>query len=93
MRFEWDERKNKTNFEKHGIWFEEAQTVWSDIHSAEFYDPEHSDTEDRFIRVGLSSRAKVLLVVFCERDEGDVIRIVSARSATKRERDDYEERI
>lgn len=65
----------------------------ADIHAAEFFDPEHSDTEDRFIRVGMSSRAKVLLVVFCERDEGEIIRIVSARPATKRERDDYEEGI
>jgi len=93
MRFEWDDEKNKTNFRKHGIWFEEAQTVWSDSKGAEFFDPEHSESEDRFIRVGISSRMKILLVIFCEREEGEVIRIVSARPATKKEREDYEKGI
>lgn len=54
MRFEWDEKKNKSSFEKHGVWFEEAQTVWADARSAEFSDPEHSDEEDRFLRIGMS---------------------------------------
>ena len=48
MRFEWDESKNRTNYRKHGVWFEEAQTVWVDRRSMEFFDPEHSEEEDRF---------------------------------------------
>jgi len=94
MKFEWDEDKNKTNFKKHGIWFEEAQTIWADTSSQEFFDPEHSDqNEERFIRVGHATAEKVLLVVFCERDTGSVIRIISARKATTKERKQYEEGI
>jgi uncharacterized DUF497 family protein len=90
--FEWDEIKNETNFRKHGIWFEEAQTTWADKHSVEFFDPEHSSDEDRFLRIGISSKSRVLLVVFCERDENQ-IRIISARKATQKEREKYEEGI
>ncbi len=93
MRFEWDEKKNKSNFEKHGVWFEEAQTVWADASSAEFSDPEHSDEEDRFLRIGLSSKLNILLIVFCERDDGNSIRIVSARKATRKEQEQYEKGI
>lgn len=93
MKFEWDEDKNLKNHSKHGIWFEEAQTVWADDLSEEFFDEDHSDEEDRFIRVGHSTRSKLLLVVFCERDEGNIIRIISARAATTKERKDYEEGI
>ena len=71
MRFEWDEIKNRRNYRKHDVWFEEAQTVWADELSTEFFDPEHSHAEDRFIRIGHSTRARLLLVVFCERFEGD----------------------
>lgn len=91
MKFEWDEDKNLANHSKHNIWFEEAQTVWADDLSLEFFDDDHSDKEDRFIRVGHSTRSKLLLVVFCERDAGNIIRIISARKATKNERKDYEE--
>lgn len=66
MRFSWNENKNKANYEKHGIWFEEAQTIWIDQQFVEFYDPEHSKNEDRFLRFGLSSKLKVLMVVYCE---------------------------
>ena len=94
MKFEWDDDKNKSNFDKHGIWFEEAQTVWVDANSVEFFDPEHSnDEEDRFIRVGLSAKLNLLVVVFCELDVVGVIRIISARYATKKERKQYEEGI
>ena len=92
MRFEWDDNKNRKNFFKHSIWFEEAQTVWADPSSSEFYDPEHSETEDRFIRVGISTSARLLLIVFCERDQ-DTIRIISARKATKKEKKQHEKRI
>lgn len=93
MRFEWNEAKNRANFKKHGIWFEEAQTVWTDSHAEEFFDPEHSSNEDRFIRVGHSTKGRVLLVVFCEREEGGVIRLISARKATAKEVCEYEEGI
>ena len=93
MRFEWDESKNQSNYRKHGVWFEEAQTIWADERSAEFFDPEHSQAEDRFIRIGHSSRARLLLVVFCELLEGELIRIISARKATKKEERQYEKGI
>ena len=93
MKFEWDEDKNLSNFHKHGIWFEEAQTIWVDESSSEFFDPEHSDLEPRFIRVGYSSVHRLLLVVFCERSDADVIRLISARRATKIERRQHEEGI
>ena len=93
MHFEWDESKNISNHKKHAVWFEEAQTVWADPASMEWLDEDHSDEEDRFIRIGHSSGSKLLLVVFCERDFGNMIRIVSARKATKKERRDYEEGI
>lgn len=92
MRFEWDDNKNKSNFDKHGIWFEEAQTAWMDANSVEFFDPDHShDKEDRFIRIGLSAKLNLLVVIFCEQDGAGVIRIISARYATKKEYKQYEE--
>ena len=93
MKFEWDEKKNRANFQKHQVWFEEAQTVWVDMNSVEFYDPDHSDEEERFIRMGHSTSERLLLVVFCERSEGNIVRIISARKATKNERSQYEEGI
>ncbi|MBY0314882.1 MAG: BrnT family toxin [Bdellovibrionales bacterium] len=93
MKFDWDDTKNRINQKKHGVWFEEAQTVWADEYSIEFFDPEHSEGEDRFIRIGLSSRSNLLIVVFCERDHGDVVRIISARKATDKEKKSYEEGI
>ena len=93
MRLEWDVRKSRNNHLKHDIWFEEAQTVWADEKSVEFFDPEHSETEDRFIRIGRSTATRLLLVIFCERDEGEVIRLISARKATKKEEKQYEKGI
>ena len=93
MRFEWDVRKSRNNYLKHDIWFEEAQTVWADEKSVEFFDPEHSETEDRFIRIGRSTATRLLLVIFCEREEGEVIRLISARKATKKEEKQYEKGI
>lgn len=93
MKFDWDDAKNRINQKKHGVWFEEAQTVWADEYSVEFFDPEHSEEEDRFIRIGMSSRSNLLIVVFCERDHGDVVRIISARKATDKEKKSYEEGI
>jgi len=93
VKFEWDENKNRTNYRKHKVWFEEAQTVWADRNAIEFHDPQHSENEDRFIRIGHSSALRLLLVIFCERVGGGIIRIVSARRATAKERKQYEERI
>ena len=90
MRFEWDDTKNQSNYLKHSVWFEEAQTVWADSRSVEFYDEDHSDSEDCFIRLGHSTSLKLLLIVFCERDSGDTVRIISARKATEKERVSYE---
>lgn len=73
--------------------FEEAKTVWDDLKAIEFFDPDHSDQEDRFLRIGHSSNLRLLLVVFCERDLGGTIRIISARKATDQERSQYEEGI
>ncbi len=93
MQFEWDDQKNRANFKKHGIWFEEAQTIWADIRSVEFLDSQENVGEERFIRVGLSTSLNVLLVVFCEREEGEKVRIISARKATRREKEQYEKGI
>ncbi|MCB0370018.1 MAG: BrnT family toxin [Bdellovibrionales bacterium] len=91
--FNWDDDKNITNFKKHEVWFEEARTVWADSRSCEFFDEVHSKSEDRFIRIGFSTKNRLLLVVFCERSSENVIRIISARKATRAERDQYEKGI
>jgi len=89
MRFEWDPEKNRANYRKHGIRFEEAQTAFFDDDAIVFDDPDHSDDEERFLLLGLSSSAKVLVVVHCLRDRGDTIRIISARKATRTEHEAY----
>jgi hypothetical protein len=91
IRFEWDESKNKSNRSKHGIWFEEAQSVFDDPLGRLFSDD--TQGEDRFILVGMSSYDSLLIVVHCYRNEDNVIRIISARKATKRERTFYEKRV
>ncbi len=89
MRFEWDPEKNRANYRKHGIRFEEVQTAFFDDDAIVFDDPDHSDDEERFLLLGLSSSAKVLVVVHCLRDRGDTIRIISARKATRTEHEAY----
>ena len=89
MRFEWDKTKSKANERKHGVGFDEATTVFYDDDALLFDDPDHSDNEDRFLLFGLSSKARALVVVHCERQDGGVIRIISAREATARERAVY----
>jgi uncharacterized protein len=76
LRFEWDERKNRSNRTKHGVWFEEAQTAFRDPNARLFHDPEHSEEEDRFILIALSSAARPLVVVHCYREPDSVIRII-----------------
>lgn len=85
IRFEWDENKNRINQKKHGISFDEAKTVFYDEEALVIDDPEHSEEEERFIILGLSSRANLLVVCHCCRDSDTVIRIISARKATRTE--------
>jgi uncharacterized DUF497 family protein len=92
LRFEWDDRKNTLNRRKHGVSFEEAQTVFTDEEALFLPDPDHSQDEDRFILLGLSSRLRVLVVCHCYRQEAEVIRIISARKATAQERSEYNQR-
>jgi len=92
LQFEWDERKNRENERKHGISFEEAQTVFSDDNALLISDPDHSDGEERFLLLGLSSALRSIVVCHGYRHSGDVIRIISARKATRTEWNRYEQR-
>lgn len=87
---EWDNTKAKRNLRKHGVSFEEAATVFTDPLSSTIEDPLHSEHENRFVIVGQSIRGRLLVVVHTDR--GDKIRIISARVATAREREQYEEK-
>jgi hypothetical protein len=89
MKIEWDPHKAKLNIKKHGVAFEEAATALSDPMSLSGADPDHSDDEERYITFGLSERNRLLVVSHTE--EGDTIRIISARKAIKGERELYEE--
>ena len=89
MRYEWDARKAAANRSKHGVSFEEAATVFRDPLSQTGGDPDHSAAENRFVTFGLSARGRLLVVAHTE--QGDTIRIISAREATARERAIYEE--
>ncbi|MBN2018150.1 MAG: BrnT family toxin, partial [Candidatus Cloacimonetes bacterium] len=85
LRFDWDKTKSKANQKKHGISFEEAQTVFFDENAIEYFDPDHSKTEDRFLLLGLGSSLRILVVLHCYRKRESLIRIISARKATKKE--------
>lgn len=89
MEFDWDDKKNEINFKKHGVDFREAQTVFFDEHSILFDDPEHSTDEERFIIIGKSIKSNICLVCHCYRQDNKVIRIISARKATRKEVDRY----
>lgn len=89
IKFDWDQNKALFNKRKHGISFEEAVTIFYDDDALEFHDPDHSQDEDRFIMVGLSFKSRTLVVSHCVRESGSVIRIISARNATKRETQRY----
>lgn len=91
MKFEWDDNKAQLNIEKHQITFEEASTVFYDEEAILFDDPDHSDDEERFNLLGFSSGANLLIVCHCVRGDNDIIRIISARKATKRESKQYTE--
>ena len=90
MDFVWDESKASANQKKHKISFEEAQTVFEDIEALRIFDPDHSEEEERFVLLGLSSKLRILVVCHCYRGEGEQIRIISVRKATRTESLTYE---
>jgi hypothetical protein len=85
LRFDWDPVKAGENLRKHGVSFEDARTVFYDDFAVEFYDDGHSDWEDRFLLLGVSAQLRLLLVCHCYRESESVIRLISAREATKSE--------
>ena len=89
MRFAWDEAKAEENRRKHGISFEEASTVFADENARLKHDPDHSEEEDRFLLLGFSAKLRLLIVCHACRENGEVIRIISARKATPNERRQY----
>ena len=89
LTFEWDKRKEKANIKKHGVSFEEARTAFFDENAIQFYDPDHSEDEDRFILLGTSYKLNMLVVCHCFREEETKVRIISARKADKDEAKTY----
>ena len=89
MEFTWDKNKAEANLSKHGVSFDEASTVFEDMLYVDFYDPDHSYNEHRYIILGQSKRGRLLMVSYTER--GDEIRLINARETTRRERQKYEE--
>ena len=89
MEFEWDPEKAASNLTRHGVAFAEAATVFGDPLTITYFDPDHSDDEDRFLTFGESNQGRLLVVSHTDRKEW--IRIISARMATRRERKIYEE--
>jgi uncharacterized DUF497 family protein len=85
IKFEWDESKAAANLKKHQVSFEEAKSIFFDEFGVQFFDEDPSSDEERFLMLGMSSEAKLLIVCHCEREQGAVVRIISARKATKRE--------
>ena len=90
MEFEWDKNKAASNLSKHGVSFDEARTAVDDPLYIDFYDPDHSYDEHRYIIIGQSRQNNLLVIAYTER--GNVIRLISARQATRKERETYEER-
>ena len=90
LHFVWDDQKAAANYRKHGISFEEAQSVFADEYARLRYDPDHSQDEDRFILLGMSRALRILVVCHCHRKDKAAIRIISARKATRNERRQYE---
>jgi len=89
LHFDWDEHKAAANLKKHGISFEEAKSVFYDENAKLIADPDHSENEDRFVLLGLSSALKILVVCHCYRNDDGAIRIISARKATTGEAKSY----
>jgi uncharacterized DUF497 family protein len=89
LRFEWNEAKSRENKRKHGVFFEEAQSVFFDENAIRYFDPDHSPDEDRFLMLGISFQLRVFVVCHCYRVDESVIRIISARKANKKEAANY----
>ena len=89
LQFVWDPGKNLANRRKHGVSFEEAQTAFHDENAVVYFDPDHSEEEQRFILLGMSLQLRVLVVCHCYRQGESVVRIISARKADKREQEGY----
>lgn len=92
LRFEWDERKNAANRRKHGVSFDEASSIFADGQALFMADLDHSNTEDRFVLLGMSQRFRLLVVSHTYRESDDVVRIISARKANNAERRQYFDR-
>jgi len=90
IKFEWNATKAISNKKKHGVSFEEAQSVFYDEFAVQFFDDDNSVSEDRFLMLGFSDEARLLIVCHCERNKGNIIRIISARKATKMESNYYQ---
>jgi uncharacterized DUF497 family protein len=90
IKFIWDTKKADSNLTKHKVSFSEAKSVFYDEFAIQFFDSEHSESEDRFIMLGMSNESRILVVCHCERDGGKTVRIISARKATTKERKFYE---
>ena len=88
--FEWNEAKSKANIRKHGISFEEAKSVFFDEYALLIADPDHSETEDRFVLLGLSARLRLLLVCHCFEVDDNLIRVISCRKANRKEMSLYQ---
>ena len=91
LTFEWHESKAWENIKKHGVSFEEAKSVFNDPFTLTIYDPDHSITENRYIDIGFSSKSRLIIVSYTER--GENIRIISGRPASRKERNNYEEKL
>jgi uncharacterized DUF497 family protein len=89
LRFDWDAIKAAGNLRKHGVSFEEARTAFEDAEGLIIPDPDHSEGEERFVLIGVSNALRVLVVIHCEREDGDLLRIISARKADRAERATY----
>ncbi len=91
--FAWDPGKNEINIQKHGVSFEEAQSVFYDERAIIIYDSSHSEKEDRFVLLGISKKFRYLVVCHCYQEDDSIIRIISARKATQREQIEYRDQI
>jgi uncharacterized DUF497 family protein len=83
LKITWDPKKAQANLKKHGVSFEEAQSVFYDEHATLFFDEDHSEAEERYLLLGLSASFRILLICHCYRESEEIIRIISARRATK----------
>lgn len=90
IKFEWDAAKARSNKKKHGVSFEEAQSVFYDEFAVQFFDEDNSGSENRFLMLGFSDEARLLIVCHCEREQDNTVRIISARKATKNESTYYQ---